>query len=72
MPMPTKGFNKKSMCVTFYMFFLCQGGRLKAIKETDKSNIWVMNYWGDSGRIFTVGHLGHLILELFSKAKMCG
>ena len=56
------------MCIIFDIFFLYHGGQLQAIKETDKSNIRVMNYWGDSGKIFTLGHLGHLILEFFSEA----
>ena len=72
MPMPTKGFDKKNMCVIFDIFFQCQGGQQQTIKETDKPNIRVTNYWGDSGRICTVRHPIHLILEFFSKAKRYG
>ena len=69
---PQKDLTKKSMCVIFNNFFLCQGGQLQAIKETDKSNMRVANYWGDYGMICTVRHPIHLILEFFSKAKMYG
>ena len=66
---PQKDLTTKSMCVIVDVYFLCQGGQLQAIKETDKSNIQVTNYWGDSGSICTVCHPIHLILEFLVKLK---